>query len=55
VSSDTYVLEKKFLLCCAQSGVTAVTESRCGIGDTAVVNRVRGAGKKVPLEPGDTR
>jgi hypothetical protein len=55
VRADTQASEKRFAMCCAQRPVTAVTESVRSIGDTAVVNKVRGAGKKAPLEPGDTR
>jgi hypothetical protein len=55
VRPNTQAAENFFAMCCAQRAVTAVTESVWSIGDTAVVNKVRGAGKKAPLEPGDTR
>jgi hypothetical protein len=51
---DTPVVEKSFEMCFAQRAVTAVTEQVWDIGETAVVNMVRGAGKKASLEPGDT-
>jgi hypothetical protein len=39
----------------APTCVTAVTEGQTELGDTPVVNMVRGARTNAPLEPGDTR
>ncbi len=39
----------------AQTPVTAVTDRSLDIGETSIVNMVRGAGTKAFFEPGDTR
>ena len=38
-----------------QTSVTAVTVWALKMGDTSIVNKVRGAGTKALFEPGDTR